>query len=337
MARHTVLPRRGVFRPPRRGYVLVFVLAALVMMALIGGRFAIRIDALRDQTGALSAYARGRLEAGNAAAAAFYLISTQPRGPAGFGSFLQPALRADGRPYRLDNGAEIRLQDTRGLYPINNLFQRESFAALLRLSGADVVAIDGYTDVLLDYQDTDNLKRLNGAERADYAALGLPPVRNDWLLSLRELSRMPLWRDRPELVAAIEPFVSTSRDGLFNANTAPRLVLQAKLPQARPEQIELFETLRSATPFTSESMAIKATGLQLATDESMLHVGNHFRLNVWAAGMPQAIQYNVSLDPVVAMMAPWQIAEVHSVTRPIPSKAQERASAFPLALAPASP
>jgi type II secretory pathway component PulK len=329
--------RRSLGQPLLRqqGYVLLFVMAALAMLALIVGRFAIRIDALREQTSTLSGYARARLEAGNAAAAALYWISTQQVGPAGFGPSLQPSLRADDRPYLLGTGAEIRVQDSRGLYPLNAL-QRETFAKLLRLSGADANAIDAYTDVLLDYQDTDDLKRLNGAERVDYGQLGLPKPRNDWLLSVRELGRMPRWRDHPELVAAIEPFVSTNRVGLFNPNTAPRRMLEAMLPQARPEQIELLETLRTATPFMSGFSAAKAIGLGFKADEHWFHGGAEYRLTVWAPGMPQALQYNVALLPGGAF-SPWLIAEVHSVARPAPSKVQDRVAPFPMALASAQP
>jgi hypothetical protein len=330
-------PRSGPFTSRRRqsGYVLVLVLAAIAMLALIGGRFAMRIDALREQTTTLASYAQGRLRAGNAAAVALYWISTRPVGPAGFGDPLQPTLRADDRPYVLDIGGELRLQDTRGLYPLN-IVQRESFAALLRLSGADASATDGYIDVLLDYGDTDNLKRLSGAERTEYSTMGLPPPRNDFLLSARELSRMPQWRDHPELVAAIEPFVSTNRDSWFNPNTASRRVLQAMMPQARGEQIELFETLRAVTSFPGAGMASKATGLQFSSDALFFHTGDQYRLTVWAPGMPRALQYNVQLLPNGAT-APWLIAEVHSVVRPSPSNKQERGTVFPLALSPAAP
>ncbi len=315
--------------------MLVFVLTALAVLALVAGRFASRIDALREQTSTLSAYAHARLGAGNAAAAGLYWISTQPIGPAGFGAPMLPSLWADGRPYRLDIGAEIRVQDMRGLYPLNAI-QRETFAALLRLAGADAVATDSYMDVILDYQDTDNLKRLNGAERDAYATLGLPPPRNDWLLSVRELSRMPLWHDHPELVKAIEPLVSTNREAGFNPNTAPRQMLQALLPQALPEQIKQFEALRAAKPFMSGGEVRKLTGVQFLGDEISLHTSDHYRLTVWSPGMPRALQYNVMLLPV-GPSAPWLISEVHSVTRSASSKAQEPSAIFPLALSPVAP
>lgn len=313
----------------------MLVLSALALVALIGGRFAARIDALREQTSTLAAHARATLQAGNAVAAGLYWMSTHETGPAGFGPALQPSLHADDRAYVLDIGGELRLQDLRGLYPLNAL-ERAPFSRLLQALGLDTAMTDTYIDVLLDYEDTDNLKRLNGAEAADYAVVGLPPPRNDWLLSVRELDRMPHWRDKPEFTAALEPWVSTSRTGFFNPNTAPRAVLQAMLPQARPEQLELLETMRAAAPFLTGDAARKATGLALDGDDKLFHGGEQYRLTVWAAGMPQTLQYNVLLLPG-GRVAPWLISEVHPAARPAPSKTPDRATAFPLAFAPAGP
>ncbi len=327
--------RRGHVGLSQRGYVLLLVMAGLALMALVAGRFAMRIDALREQTATMAAYARARLAADDAAAAALYLISTRDSGRAGFGPARQPELHADDRPYTLDIGGEVRLQDLRGLYPLNAI-ERESFAALLRGLGVDPSATDTYTDVLLDYIDTDSLKRLNGAEKDAYEALGLPPPRNDFLLSVRELNRMPKWRDSPELVAALEPLVSTGRVRLFNPNTAPRQLLHAYLPQARAEQLDLFETLRAAMPFEFGSSAKTATGLQLDREDFLFHVGEQYRLTVWAPGMPQALAYNVLLLPG-GSISPWLVSEVHLAARPTQSNASDRATPFPMALAPARP
>ncbi len=330
--------RRGVRRQRRadRGYVLVFVLAALALVALVAERFQVRIDDLRKQTATLSDHARARVAAGNALAAGLYWLSTRPPGPAGYGPLGQPGLRADDRPYALDTGGQLRVQDLRGLYPLN-MPERGSFARLLHGLGADDALDDSYLDILLDYEDTDNLKRLNGAEADDYARLGLPPPRNDWLLSVRELNRMPLWRDHPELVVAIEPLVSVSRAASVNPNTAPRQILQALLPQARAEQLDRFEVLRAQAPFPSGDVAHQTSGLALNRDDFVFFVSDQQRLTVWAPGMPQSLQYNVLLLPE-GRTAPWLISEVHPAARPPePSDAHERVTSFPLVIAPAAP
>lgn len=318
-----------------RGYVLPLVLGALVMMALVAGRFAQRMEGLREQSSRLTAYADARLAASNATATALYWISTRELGPAGFGPPTQPRLWADGRPYLMPDGAELQVQDLRGLYPLN-MPDRQTLRHLLALEGAPASDADALIDVLLDYTDTDNLKRLNGAETAEYAALSLPPPRDDWLLSVRELQRMPLWRDRPELVQRLAALASTGRQSLLNPNTAPLAILRALLPAASAEQLELFDTLRHVAPFTDGAAAQRATGLPLDSDAYMFHVGEQFRLDFWAPGLPQSLQYNLLLLPG-GQAAPWLITEVHPAPRPAPGALAQRGTAFPLVPTPTSP
>ena len=316
--------------------MLIFVLAALALIAMVAERFQLRIDDLRRQSASLAHLARARVAADNALAAGLYWLSTRPPGPAGFGKVGALGLIADDRPYRLDTGGEIRDQDLRGLYPLNAP-ERGSFARLLHGLGVEDSLDDSLLDILLDYEDTDSLKRLNGAEADDYARVGLPPPRNDWLLSVRELNRMPLWRDHPALVTSMESLASVSRIGIINPNTAPRRVLQAALAQGMPDQIDRFETLRERAPFDNADLARAATGLSMTGDAYVFFVGNEQRLTVWAPGMPQSLQYTVVLSPD-GTSAPWLISEVHPAARSILSgDAYDRVTPFPLDISPGQP
>ena len=320
---------------PRRGLALIVVLVAIAVMSLVIGAFAARIDSLREQTANFSAYAHARVHAGNAAVAGLYWVATRSGGPAGYGEpGLLPGLRADGQPYRIDAGL-LRVQDLRGLYPLNDV-DRESLAQLLRSLGAAQTAVDSYIDILLDYTDTDRLKRLNGAEAADYVAQGLPPPRDDYLLSTRELARMPLWRDAMPLVDAMDALGGVNRAALINPNTAPRSVLQSFLPGASAQQLELLETIRRQTPFVSGESAQRLTGLLMPEGRFMFHTGEQLRLIAWAPGLPQAVQYNVVLTPG-GVEAPWLITEVHTIAPPLTRDTYDSAAPFPLVFNPARP
>lgn len=327
--------RARTSRRAERGYVLILVLGAIALTALLAARFAQRIDALREQTATLKSHAEQRLQTRNALAAALYWVTTRPIGPAGFGPMLEPSLRADDRRYRLPDGGEIQVQDQRGLYPLNAP-EREPMRALLRTQGVAVQDADAYIDILLDYEDTDALKRLNGAEAQDYAALGLLPPRNDWLISVRELNRMPRWRDSPALVTAFERLSSPGRRQVMNPNTAPIDLLAALLPGARAEQLELFATLRRQAPFLSGAAARQATGLALDSDALVFHVGSLMRVTVSAAGAPMTHQYNLLLAPA-GRLAPWQILAAHSAPRPERRESSNPDAILPLALPTASP
>jgi len=321
-------------RQSQCGYVLIMVLAALALIAVVAARFAQRIDELRVQTAALQDHAQQQLAIGNATTAALYVVTTRSVGPAGFGPSLEPDIRADGRIYRLPSGAEIQVQDQRGLMPLN-AFDRPQMARLLQGFGLSAQDTDSWIDILLDYEDTDNFKRLNGAEAPEYEALGLPPPRNDWLVSVRELNRMPGWMARPAVVEAIQRISSTGRQAVLNPNTAPLPLLGALVPIAAPGQLELFDTLRRRTPFLSGAAAQRATGLALDRDDYVFHIGPAFRLTVSAAGSTNAVQYNVVLVPG-GLQAPWLISEAHPDHRTDLRDTPDRATPFPLAVPAAS-
>lgn len=315
----------------QRGYVLVLVLGALALVAFVAGRFAARMDGLRSQAISLSGYAEARVAAESALQAGLYWVSTRPGGPGGYGVSYQPGIRSDGRPYALPGGALLRVQDQRGLFSLN-IERREGLLRVLAGLGVSVTEADGLVDVLLDYLDTDNLKRLNGAEADEYRALGLPPPRNDWMLSTGELWRLPRWRDKPELIEALQAVSSTGKDGLLNPNDMPMALVRLLLPSAKPEQLALFETLRRDQPFGGAGAVASATGLQFVGEEFWFYTGDRVRLSVWAPGLPQATQYNLALVPDGAE-APWKITDTQPENKGTPSHgSSERPTPFPLAL-----
>ena len=321
---------RGAARRAQQGYVLIVVMGALALIAMVATRFAQRIDDLRAQTATLQTLAQQRLQMGNAMAAALYVVTTKPVGPGGYGLLEAPELRADDRVYRLPGGGEIQVQDQRGLMPLNAA-ERPQLGRMLQGLGVSAQEADAWIDVLQDYVDTDTLKRLNGAEAPEYAALGLPPPRNEWMISVRELNRMPGWRDRPSVVEAIERVSSTSRQSVLNPNTAPLELLAAWLPAAAPEHLELFDTLRFRTPFLSGAAAQRATGLPLDSDAFVFHGGPQLRLTVSMTGQARALAYNVTLVPG-GPQAPWLISEAHPVLRTDRRDTPDRATPFPLAV-----
>jgi general secretion pathway protein K len=324
--------RRVTTVRPRRGYVLVFVLGALAVISIVAARFAQRIDALRAQTASLAAHAEAERKAGNALAATLYLLATNAPGPGGFGLPVAPHLIADDRIYRFGDGALAQVQDLRGLMPLN-VIEREPFTRVVSSFGVPPPESDALYDVLQDYVDTDSLRRLSGAEVGDYAALGRPPPRNDWLLSVGELARMPRWSDRPELLDRVSRVSSTARQAVLNPNTAPLELLRAWVPDGLPQQWALFDTLRRGLPFDSGEAARAATGLALVRDDFVFHLGAQHRITVGAQGSNKTVQYNLTLMPS-GPLAPWLISEVHPVHRTRSSDDIDRARQFPLVVPP---
>jgi len=316
-------PRAG-----QRGYVLLFVTVALTVIAIVAARFALRIDGLRAQALTMQHYADASLQAESAKAQALYWLSTRQMGLASAGFMDEQPLALDGRLYQTAQGALLRVQDERGLLSLNAP-DRELFPQLLINAGASAQDAASMLDVLEDYADADSLKRLNGAEAADYRAAGLPGPRNDWILSVGELGRMPVWQRSAELRARLDPWLGVRRDQLFNPNTAPLSLLKSIWPKVSAQQWELFETLRTRAPFADAAAATAATGIPFTGDKLLFHASNALRLQLWAPGMPQALEYNLLILPTGAT-APWLIHEVRQSNRLAPTDATIPVAKFPV-------
>ena len=311
--------------------MLVVVMAALTVMAVVAGSLALRVDALRGQARDMLGYAEARLLVDSARAEALYWLASRPIGLASSGFIDEVALVLDGRPYRTMGGATVRVQDERGLLSLNQP-DREALLQLLVHSGAELADAQAMLDILEDYSDSDNLRRLQGAEAPDYQAIGLPPPRNDWLQSVYELERMPVWQRLPQVRERVQPWLGVRRSRLFNPNTAPIDLLRATFPRVTPDQWTLFETLRERAPFGGAQAAAAATGIQFVGDQYLFHASNTLRLQVWAPGLPQVLEYNLLILPTGAY-APWRIHEVRLASRPagpaVSSDAQRLVANFP--------
>ena len=315
-------------RVAQRGYVLMMVLAALAVMAYVAQRFAQRNDELRRNALDFSQYAQARAATAGALSATLYWNATRPLMPAGRG-LLDNQLRHDGQRYGTTDGAFIAVQDFRGLLGLNAV-DRQILRSFLMQDGVPVQRAQAMTDVLDDYIDTDNLKRLNGAERAEYRALGLPGPRNDWMVSTRELEAMPLWHDEPAQLARWMRLFCADLGHPMNPATAPVAVLKALLPTANPAQIELIQTLRRSDKLTDGRTAQRLTGLPFDNDDIVFAPGNESRITVWAPGLPRALEYNARLTPA-GELGPWVITEQHSTTRLTFTNEAPPALPFPLA------
>ncbi|MFG6468693.1 hypothetical protein ACG01O_18870 [Roseateles sp. BYS87W] len=304
---------------------------ALAVMALVAQRFAQRNDDLRRNALDFDRYAQARAATQGALAATLYWNATRPLMPAGRGT-LDQQLRHDGQVYLTVDEARVAVQDYRGLLSINGA-SRSMLRNLLVLDGVSLSRAQAMTDVLDDYIDTDSLKHINGAERPEYQALGLPGPANDWIVSLQELQGMPLWRDDVALLARWAPLFSTDFGHIMNPATAPLPVLKALFPNANAAQLQLVQTLRRSDQLRDIRSAQRLTGLPFHEDEHLLAPGPESRVTVWAPGLPRAHEYNIRLTSA-GELGPWVITEQHSITRrPFIDEAPPTLP-FPLALRP---
>lgn len=285
----------------QRGFVLVATLWILAVITIAASYFAERVSRSIELARQKRETSEQLVEFANTRADVLYRMGTSSMTVEGLGS--QPAIALDDRSY-LGSGKDIiRLQDTRGLLNVN--FPEPNVTSrLLGLLGVPIEQRGAMIDTLLDYTDSDNLRRLNGAEAPEYAALGLPPPPNEWLASPYQLRNIIGWRDQPGLWEnqRLLRFMTTSRVLGLNPNTAPLEVL-ASLPGSTLEAATTIVKMRNVKPLQSVN---QLSGLIAALDPEflMLFPGNSIRITQQSKTLPWVVQYSVTLTPR-SEGAPW--------------------------------
>jgi type II secretory pathway component PulK len=184
-----------------------------------------RVAQLRERTEFLQSALSGRAQA------EYWLSGARPRTADFFDG--AAVVMADNTPYRIDANSNISIQDHGGLINLNTV-NNELLANFLVGCGVPVDRTAYLIDALADYIDSDNLQRLNGAERDTYTAGGKPPPRNSPLLSESEVWDVYGWdqyRARFELNGCEKSFTiygeATMLGTSLNLATAPAPVLKA--------------------------------------------------------------------------------------------------------------
>ena len=161
--------RRPVSRVPRRerGVALVLVLWILLLVTISTGAYTLmaRMDQLEAYTVLAGTQARLAAEAG------LNLAVLSIRDP-------DPTARIvpDGRPYEVPfqgTLVEVRVTDERGKIDINSVDEL-TLARLFNAHGLELDEATYLAAAVLDWRDTDELERPNGAEYDTYMAAGLP-------------------------------------------------------------------------------------------------------------------------------------------------------------------
>ncbi|WP_170161211.1 type II secretion system minor pseudopilin [Methylocaldum marinum] len=204
----------------QHGVALILVLWILALMTIMAGSFALSTQ--RETSLVTNARERARAVAladGGIHYAMFMLSLPNAA----------DRWRADGTPYRLRLGGipvEVRIYDEAGKIDLNAAQESTLRTFLAKLTRDEDQAVT-LSDAIFDWRDNDDLKRLSGAEAADYRAAGLaqsPQNRN--FLVLEELRGV--FGMTPSLYRNFEPYFTlyNNVDGI-NPAKASRTVLLA--------------------------------------------------------------------------------------------------------------
>lgn len=297
----------NVPRIRQHGFVLVVTLWLLAIITIGAGYFAERVAGSISLARQSSEATEALLDIANTRAEILFRLGTTRFSVYGLGPARDSAIALDNRPYRGTGQDIVRLQDSRGLINVN-FIEPEMLLRLLGQIGVAAENRDALLDTLRDYTDTDSLRRLNGAEVAEYQAQGLPPPPNDWLLSPYQLQNIIGWREQATLWKdqKLPEIVTTARVSGFNPNTAPREVLAA-LPGSSPELADRLIRARALNSFINDVQMNAVAGQAMLDPESLIFFpADSTRLSFESDKIPWVLRYQVTLTPF-ADHAPWRI------------------------------
>jgi type II secretory pathway component PulK len=301
------------------GFVLAVTLWVLAIVAMAAAFFADRMARTVHLAERAQARSLALLDMEATRADILFRMSTTPISIFGLGLDSANAIALDDRAYAGRGDSLVRLQDNRGLLNLNivNDARLDRFLGVLGVAGAGRTAM---IDTLRDYVDDDNLKRLNGAEAADYAEAGLPPPRNAMLVTPFETKNIlgwkdvaPLWQDN-----LLPRLTTTGASFSMNPNTAPWQVL-ATMRGMTPEAALAIVQARKLAPIASAEQIASLTGIAVSTDmfepDVIAYPADSMRITQKALDMGWGWQYNVTLTPSGAS-APWRIDYFYRIELP---------------------
>jgi general secretion pathway protein K len=225
-------------RRRQRGIALVLVLWIVILVTVASGAFALmaRMDQL--EANALLSGTQARL----IAEAGINLTAVALRDP---DELSRPI--ADGRPYQqmLDGVLlEVRITDERGKLDINAA-DEQTLVNLFVNNGLPGDEAEMLAAAIMDWKDTDDVMRVNGAEAEDYYAAGLPvgPGNRAFIMAEELLQVMGM---SYELFRRIDPGITVySRNATPDAAFAPPEALLA-IPDVTPEEALNFVQERNS-------------------------------------------------------------------------------------------
>lgn len=313
------------------GFVLVLVLVMLVVLSILATTIATFAAAARDAQLQRERESVAALHMESTRSTVLYLLLTQRMTFAGLtvdearvlsedeqvasGGGEEPfslmpvsnEIALDGRAYRGFGDAIFSLQDDAGRVSLNwaPSIVLERF---LQRGGVSRLPFGTLRNRLLDYQDADDLARLNSLEREGYAAAGKPPPSNRALLTPLELRRIPGWQETVEHMddAELLGHFSLRRQVVVNVNTAPAEILRA-LPGVDSAAAGRVVDLRRSQPFLSVRAFQEVTGSAMADENYVgLYPVPAGTLTVWVPGSGPARMIHWALTPRDDGGRPWR-------------------------------
>lgn len=325
-----VRARAGRRRGRREGgFVLVIVLTLLVVLSFLAAATATTAARAIAMAQADADRFQGELDMASTRETVLFMAATQRQTVAGIttgsASILATAavtdtdvdgfnalplgneIRLDGTPYRGIGNAQFAVQDDGGLLSINWSGPAQN-RAFLKSLGVPSDRWDALEAKRLDYQDPDDLHRLNGAEREQYEKAGMPAPANRTFSTPLELRRVLEWdkalagRDDAHLLSTI----TLARSTRLNVNTAPLQVLEL-LPGMTSQHAQRLIEMRRVTPFLSVAQVQQSFGIAVGEEWLTLFAIPSGNLILWDRHSGSRHLLHWTMTPMARAGPPWRI------------------------------
>ncbi len=314
------------------GFVLILVLAMLVVLSLLAGSIAGVTARLRDQAQFRQTRLNDSIDIASTRATVLYLLNTQRMTIGGvtvdrnvslgengvrpiesdedLGSQLPIGneIALDSRVYKGLGAARFALQDELGLIGVNWSPSWVLQRLLNQSSKPTKVPPQTLINRLLDYQDPDDLYRLNSMEADGYRSAGLPPPSNRRLATPMELLRVSGWTEALGFLkpAEINDTISLEDTGVTNVNTAQPRVLMT-LEGMTPELVGRILARRKVQPFLTDVEFFEFLGLRTSADEGVaVYPAPSGTLKLWSANGGQVSLVHWTTTQFEDGQPPWR-------------------------------
>ncbi|MGV8942522.1 general secretion pathway protein GspK [Thermomonas sp.] len=277
------------------GFVLIAVLAVLVILSVLASVIGAITQRLRDEQIVRERQLHEQLAMASTRATVLYLLTSQRMTLGGLTVDDRIVLSEDerisqkagdevlsympvGNEVTLDSsahqgldGTRFSLQDDRGLLAVN--WAPPALLARYLETGSGthsprLPAFETLFNLLQDYQDPDDLYRLNSAERSEYVRLGRPPPSNRTLSTPMELRRVIGWDVALAGISDedLNDSLTVVRSAQLNVNTAPARVLQT-LPGMDEAMAKRAVASRELAPFVNLRAFYGVSGMIPANED----------------------------------------------------------------------
>jgi len=214
-------------------------------------------------------------------------------------------LPLNGQKISLSDDLYVQAQDGNGLLSLIDLNTAAIERLIKKLGG-----LDNASDIIssyLDWIDTDNFTRVNGAEEVYYKSQGLPYAPRNYAIQYKGEVEFIKGIGR-ELYSKIEPYLSMLPSSGFNPNTASDEVLMAYL-YINEESLKILKDYISIKAISSDMELFALIGRRIASEgEGVYFFPSSFMEITVSVGKPRNIYtIRVGLDTRQNVRSPYSI------------------------------